>query len=80
MPLSRSNPRRSSKYSHHIHSNYRDSKYNHKYRRVRSRDYDKKGNISENFNYYTKGYSRHSIQDLIEKEEIQKKKNTTKKI
>ena len=60
MPRSRSNSRRNSKYSHHRHSNYRDSKYHHRHKRERSRDYDKNGNISENFNYYTKGYSRHS--------------------
>ena len=60
MPRSRSNSRRTSKYSHHRHSNYRDSKYHHRHKRERSRDYDKNGNISENFNYYTKGYSRHS--------------------
>ena len=80
MAPSRSNSRRSSKYSHHRHSNYRYSKYNNRHRRERTRDYDKNGNISKNINYYTKGYTRHSHSRLIEEEEIQKKKNTTKKI
>ena len=87
MPRSRSNSRRHSRHSSHRHSNYRESKYHrrHHRNRSRSRDYEKNGKISENFNYYSKGHSRHSHSRSYHRrrdseEKKQNKENLIKKI